>query len=126
MWPFTTKTVDVQEVIVGYPSKDKMAERIADLEAQVKQWEKYRDDLINLQRNDPVILDFNSLHVFSIERTWKKEEYPVTVVGYWRDYTECKDGVTITGKKLGEWYLNISDERHAEVVADYKAWLSKK
>lgn len=103
--------------------------RIRDLE---KENTKLRDDLraaneliasINTSITSATpFIDFDSLRVFSIERLIDNN-CPTTVIGYWKEEPVVAEGEVVGKKdKLHQWYLFCNNERHEEIVTQFKQW----
>ncbi len=65
-----------------------------------------------------MLLDFNNIDVFSIERN-VKEDVAITIIGHW---LLDKDGV----KSSAEWVLYCNAETHEKLVADFNKKLQTK
>ena len=65
-----------------------------------------------------MIIDFNNIDVFSVERN-VKDGVAITIIGHW---LLDKDGV----KNSAEWVLYCSPETHEKIVAEFKKNSGKK
>lgn len=69
------------------------------------------------------VLDFDIMNVFSIERHVNNNK-PCTIVGFFeKEPVLSADGEMIVTKDVHkEWYLYCNNDRHAELVAEFKQW----
>lgn len=106
--------------------------QIEELKADVATWKKTAEqyeqrakelaDMINgAVASAPVYFDFKNMKVFSVERNVNNGK-PCTIIGYLlQEPVLSSDGEMIVGKDvLKEWYLYCSEDRHAELVEQFK------
>lgn len=90
--------------------------------AQLEQRCKELADLVNGQVvSAPVHFDFKNMKAFSVERNVNNGK-PCTIIGYLlQEPVLSSDGEMIVQKDIvKEWYLYCNDERHAELVEQFK------
>ena len=68
--------------------------------------------------SSPVVVDFQLMNVFSIERM-AKDNTPVTIIGYFINNANEE-------KKVKEWYVYCNDQRHQQLVAEFNEYLKNK
>lgn len=80
----------------------------------------------DLTKAKPVI-DFDLMRIFSIERL-VNDNKPCTIIGYFiAEPVLSSDGEMIVQKDVvHQWYLYCNNERHEELISDFKAWKAKK
>ena len=113
-------------MILGINDKLKFSDmkvRIGNLEDELAAYKK-----LLAEANDSVAaaepsIDFNSMRVFSIERTVSNNK-PCTVLGYYiNDPIVSADGEMIVDRdKVKEWTLYCNNDRHATLVEEFKLW----
>lgn len=85
-------------------------------------------ELANIKRHDcePAI-DFNAMRVFSIERNTSCD-VPVTILGYYmQEPVISSDGEMIVMRDIVcEWTLYCNEERHADLVKQFRQHNDKK
>lgn len=89
---------------------------------EAKQWKELE---ANLARSAPVVIDWDSIEVFSVERMHIRDRQPCvpyTVIGYWKNVNE--NGIMI--RKVGEWQYQIDDANHRILAEQFKNHLDKK
>ena len=76
---------------------------------------------IHANKCEPVI-DFNTLRVFSIERMHRENGQHITVLGYFlAEPVISSDGEMIVMRDVvHEWTLQCNEDRHAELVKQFK------
>jgi len=79
--------------------------------------EEYKKKVTFMSRNAGVAIDFNVIEVFSVERS-VRYGIPQTIVGY---VANREDGIV-----LREWYLEINEIRHEELVREFEQWKEKR
>lgn len=99
----------------------------AELKARVAGFEKILAEVNSDLTKAKPVLDFDSMRIFSIERM-ANDNKPCTVVGYFiAEPVLSSDGEMIVQKDVvHQWYLYCNNERHEELVNDFKAWKAKK
>jgi uncharacterized coiled-coil protein SlyX len=120
MFWFCKKKTGVQEDIIGYPSKEKMAEQISELENRIKGFEKTLEKINNDVPASSFVFDFNTVKVFSIERNFN-DNRPATIIGYLlpEPVTTEENGVVIKDV-VREWYLYCNQEQHEKLVEQFR------
>lgn len=81
----------------------------------------YDDALMKENRNAEFIFDFERMNAFAIERIFSSGGYK-TIIGYQLDIVDEKGNKT---KQIKEWSLFCSIEKHNELAAQLKEYLSK-
>ena len=103
-----------------------LEEENSKLKQQLKNLEQVLAEVnSNLTAAKPV-LDFDLMRVFSIERHVNNNK-PCTIVGFFeKEPVMSSDGEMIITKDVHkEWYLYCNNERHAELVEEFKQWKTK-
>lgn len=90
---------------------------IDELKRQVKSRDSYIKGLVNTlekyeteARDAPIMIDFNRMDIFSIERQCDNGG-SYTTIGFWVE----KD-------RFEQWHLYCNDQRHAQLIDDYVQW----
>lgn len=103
--------------------------KVERLEADLK-WAKdelktTRDAYTSLARQAPVVIDWNSFEVFSVERMHTQKDgrecLPYTVVGYWKTVND--NGQLV--RKTGEWLYQVDEIGHMKIAQDFKDYLDR-
>lgn len=91
---------------------------IDELKRQVKSKDAYIKDLVaNLERYEteardaPIVINFDRMNIFSIERQYDNKCGSYTTIGFWVD-----------DSKFEAWHLYCNDARHNQLIADYNEW----
>ena len=121
MW-FSKKVEEVKEVVEPSPTKKELKQQVEKLEAELKAYKEWWAKMLDDARDSEIVLDFEALNVFSIERMIKSNEtIPCTIIGYLKEETTINDeGKVITNNGVKEWYYYCSDKRHQELVDKFK------
>lgn len=83
------------------------------LKAEVINYKSYLKEIEEAQCSATFLLNFDQMNVFSIERIFKKNDLPRTVIGH------------RIGAEIKEWYLQCSLEVHEDICNQYLEWLNK-
>lgn len=72
------------------------------------------------------VIDFDALDVFSIERLVDNNR-PTTVIGHYVYNPVVNDNGEFVAQetKIKQWYLFCNNERHEELVKQFKEWKAK-
>lgn len=104
-----------------------LKQKIKNLENQIGQYEKLLDGINSeLTKCEPAI-DFTTMRVFSIERHVSNNK-PCTIIGHFvNEPVVSSDGEMIVDRDVTkEWTLYCSNDRHAELIAQFKAYNERK
>ncbi len=116
----------------GYKSKIE----ISDLKIQIEDLKKendrlkyandaYKKRLEGEMATASYAIDWNAMHVFSIERLWDNG-VPKTILGYLLEepvvYTEGDDQRVTHKDVVREWTLYCSAEKHEQLVKEFTEW----
>lgn len=73
-----------------------------------------------------VVIDFDTMRVFSIERNISSNR-PCTIIGYYMsEPVLSSDGEMIVNRDdAKEWNLYCNEQRHEELVRAFKEWKTK-
>lgn len=99
-----------------------------DIDELIEENEKLKKEL-NVFNNDIAactpMIDFDNMRVCSIERLVYNER-PATIIGHYM-YEPIIENSVVVGEreKLKEWTLYCNNERHEELVKEFKAWKAK-
>ena len=93
-------------------------ESIRVLNNEVKSLERKVDELTASYRDQPMVVDFNAINAFAIERNIYNGN-PTTIIGYYvQEETHAKI--------VKEWYLYCNDETHAKIVKQFETHIATK
>ena len=88
----------------------------------------YRKRLESEMANASYSINWETMNVFSVERTWENG-LPKTVLGYLLAepvvYTEGDDQRVTHKDVVREWTLYCSAEKHEQLVQEFNAWKAK-
>lgn len=102
---------------------DELTRENANLKNQVKSLKQIIDDINSAVTACKPVIDFNTMRIFSIERNVNNNR-PCTIIGFWEEEPVLSsDGEMIVKKDVHkEWYLYCNNERHAELIEEFKDW----
>ena len=104
-------------------SKEDYKQLSEDLARQVEDLKNKLDAAHKETRNAEFAFDFSAVKVFSVERNWSGQtDTPVTIIGYMLN----EPGDSAEKEIVREWYLYCSNERHAELVKEFKEYMKGK
>lgn len=107
----------------GYSDRIKKLEKEnAELRAKLSDADEFIGQFNNEVEAATPLIDFDNLRVFSIERLIDNNR-PTTVIGYWKaEPVVVGDEVVGSKDKVSQWYLFCNNERHEELVTQFKEW----
>jgi len=108
-----------------YALKRKVDDLTVDLKWARSELESTRKAYAADARSAPVIIDWDNVDVFSVERMHTRnnlECMPYTVIGYWKNVNE--NGIMV--KKTGEWIYQVNDVGHHKIAEEFKEYIAKK
>lgn len=115
------------ETITTYRSREikDLKEENDQLTAELESLKKVLAGINNDITSATAIIDFDSMRVFSIERLVDKNR-PTTVIGYWMAEPCICEGEVVGSKDvLQQWYLFCNNDRHEDIVKQFKEWKEK-
>lgn len=113
-------------MIFGINDKLKLSDmkvRIEQLESELNGYKRMLAELNSEVAAAKPCIDFDTMRVFSIERN-VNDNRPCTIIGYYmNDPVISSDGEMIVDRdKVKEWTLYCNNDRHAELVEEFKQW----
>jgi hypothetical protein len=125
---FGKSKITLQNEIKYLEKKIKRLERDLEIERSVLKGydELYREKSVNQMlersaREEPVMIDFDKVNVWSIERN-HIDGKNITVVGVLEEYSS--DGAILT--KSNDYRYNTNSDGHKRIIAAYEAHRAKK
>ena len=96
------------------------------LKKEVEDLKKVIADINKAIQSSEFCVDFKEMNAFTIER-FVNNNNPCTLIGYFIDEPVIVDDKTIGSKKvLNQWYLYCTQERHTELVDQFKVYMKNK
>lgn len=109
----------------GYGKLDKLEKENAKLKKQLKEASDVIDTYNTAIASCTPLIDFDAMRVFSIERLVYNDR-PATIVGHYMYEPVIEGGVVVSEReKTKEWTLYCNNERHEELVTQFKEWKAK-
>ena len=107
-------------------SKSELVAENLKLKAELEQLKGVLDKVNKEMQSSEFAVDFEEMNAFSIER-YVNGNVPCTLIGYFIDEPVVAEDKKIGSKKvLNQWYLYCTQERHTELVDQFKVYMKNK
>ena len=107
-------------------SKSDLVSENLKLKAELENLRKVLEKINAEMHSSEFSVDFAEMNAFSIER-FVNNNIPCTVIGYFIEEPVTLDEKKVASKKvLNQWYLYCTQERHTELVEQFKTYMKGK
>lgn len=104
---------------------DELEKNLQKLTGDLERLNKALDKINNEITACAPMIDFDTMRVFSIERLVYNDK-PATIIGHYMYEPVIENGVVVSEReKTKEWTLYCNNERHEELVNQFKEWKAK-
>lgn len=118
MWWFKNLDKELDKAVDNIDKKiDEIVEERDAAQREVERLKTYVESIFNKLSDEDMVIDFQAINVFSVERN-DKDELPCTIIGFL-----VKDGDTF---RTNEWYLYCSARVHANIIKDFEEFKKKR